>query len=84
MYIFYHPALLYHLKADERTHRSDHLTEEHNRSLPTTGAAREDPLTVELQKELRAGMDVNPSTVLPRQDEKKDNAECEVWKSCWF
>lgn len=54
------------------TDRSDHLTDKHNRCFPTAGAAREDPLTVELQEELRARVDVNTSTMLPKQGKKKN------------
>lgn len=55
------------------TYRSDHLTDKHNRCFPTAGAARENPLTVEIQEELRARVDVNTSTMLPKQGKKKND-----------
>lgn len=46
-------------------YRSDHLTDEDGRSPPVARGARDEPLAVELQEKLRAGVDVHTSTMLP-------------------
>lgn len=46
-------------------YRSDHFTDEDGRGPPVVRGARDEPLAVELQEELRAGVDVHTSTMLP-------------------
>lgn len=46
-------------------YRSDHFTDEDGRGPPVARGARDEPLAVELQEELRAGVDVHTGPMLP-------------------
>ena len=47
------------------SHRSDHLTDQHHGGPPGVGGPGDEPLAVEVQEELGAGVDVHPGPVLP-------------------
>lgn len=53
------------------SHRSDHFTDEYGWSPPVTWGAGDQPLTVQLQEELGAWMDVNTCTMLPTAQTEK-------------
>lgn len=58
-------------KEKRHTHRSHHLTYKHHWSFSAARATREDPLAIELQEELGAGVDVNPSSVLSKWERRE-------------